>query len=312
MLLKFLLIFAIPFQSLGDNLSTKDFVEEYIGNQDSTKLIKVDLVIIQHLSIEDKDLEEKFTELKEYQYSPYLLEVKNEPTKLIPTPTKITSYQMGVPKIELKGLDQESISNEQNTINNNHLFKPFLYERVPFEKEMLALESNLNRSRDYRVLYYNTWYQPALAKSKSIPIHIESRKKGKKVYGEIHLYKERFFHIDVNLRFAEETNQVKEGNQIPVIDNFQNLYNESQKQERRKGEDNYWMETIFNTVQVNIQNIISYMNEYQPVSEEALIPIKEFYYEDLYEIDKEIKLETDTLNFIDHPYFSVLARVKEL
>jgi len=312
MLLKFLLIFAIPFQSLGDNLSTKDFVEEYIGNQDSTKLIKVDLVIIQHLSIEDKDLEEKFTELKEYQYSPYLLEVKNEPTKLIPTPTKITSYQMGVPKIELKGLDQESISNEQNTINNNHLFKPFLYERVPFEKEMLALESNLNRSRDYRVLYYNTWYQPALAKSKSIPIHIESRKKGKKVYGEIHLYKERFFHLDANLRFAEETNQVKEGNQIPVIDNFQNLYNESQKQERRKGEDNYWMETIFNTVQVNIQNIISYMNEYQPVSEEALIPIKEFYYEDLYEIDKEIKLETDTLNFIDHPYFSVLARVKEL
>ena len=219
---------------------------------------------------------------------------------------------MGVPKIELKGLDQESISNEQNTINSNQIFKPFLYERVPFEKEMLALESNLNRSRDYRVLYYNTWYQPALAKSKSIPIHIESRKKGKKVYGEIHLYKERFFHIDVNLRFAEETNQVKEGNQIPVIDNFQNLYNESQKQERRKGEGNYWMETIFNTVQVNIQNIISYMNEYQPVSEEALIPIKEFYYEDLYEIDKEIKLETDTLNFIDHPYFSILARVKEL
>ena len=76
MLLKFLLIFALPFQSLGDNLSTKDFVEEFIGNQDSTKLIKVDLVIIQHLTIEDKDLEEKFTELKEYQYSPYLLEVK--------------------------------------------------------------------------------------------------------------------------------------------------------------------------------------------------------------------------------------------
>ena len=312
MLLKFLLIFAVPLQSLGDSLSTKDFVEEYIGNQDSTKLIKVDLVIIQHLTIEDRDLEEKFTELKEYQYSPYLLEVKNEPTKLIPTPTKITSYQMGVPKIELKGLDQESISNEQNTIKSNPTFKPFLYERVPFEVEMLALESNLNRSRDYRVLYYNTWYQPALAKSKSIPIHIESRKKGKKVYGEIHLYKERFFHLDTNLRFAEETNQVKEGNQIPVIDNFQNLYNESQKQERRKGEDNYWMETIFNTVQVNIQNIINYMNEYQPISEEALIPVKDFYYEDLYEIDKEIKLETDTLNFIDHPYFSVLARVKEL
>ena len=114
------------------------------------------------------------------------------------------------------------------------------------------------------------------------------------------------------MRFAEETNQVKEGNRIPVIDNFQNLYNESQKQERQKGKDNYWMETIFNTVQVNIQNIINYMNEYQPISEDALIPVKDFYYEDLYEIDKEIKLETDTLNFIDHPYFSVLARVKEL
>ena len=33
MLLKFLLIFALPFQSLGDILSTKDFVEEFIGNK---------------------------------------------------------------------------------------------------------------------------------------------------------------------------------------------------------------------------------------------------------------------------------------
>ena len=143
-------------------------------------------------------------------------------------------------------------------------------------------------------------------------IYIESRKKGKKVYGEIHLYKERFFHLDANLRFAEETNQVKEDYQIPVIDNFQNLYDKSQEQERQKSKNNYWVETIFNTVQVNIQNIVNFMNEYQPISEEELIPVKDFYYQDLYEIDKEIKLETDTLNFIDHPYFSVLARVKEL
>ena len=77
----------------------------------------------------------KFTELKEYQYSPYLLEVKNEPTKLIPTPTKITSYQMGVPKIELKDLDQESISNEQNTIKSNQIFKPFVMKEFLLKKK---------------------------------------------------------------------------------------------------------------------------------------------------------------------------------
>ena len=146
MLLKFLLIFALPLQSLGDSLSTKDFVEEYIGNQDSTKLIKVDLVIIQHLTIEDKDLEEKFTELKEYQYSPYLLGVKNEPTKLIPSPTKITAYQMGVPKIELNGLDQESISSEPNTVNSNQKFKPFrpypIFWWLGYSQKKLSLTNN--------------------------------------------------------------------------------------------------------------------------------------------------------------------------
>ena len=39
--------------------------------------------------------------------------------------------------------------------------------------------------------------------------------------------------------------------------------------------------------------------------------VARFKFVDLYEIDKDVKLEVDELNFIDHPYFSILIKVTE-
>ena len=42
-----------------------------------------------------------------------------------------------------------------------------------------------------------------------------------------------------------------------------------------------------------------------------MLDLPRFKFVDLYEIDKDVKLEVDELNFIDHPYFSILIKVTE-
>ena len=37
-----------------------------------------------------------------------------------------------------------------------------------------------------------------------------------------------------------------------------------------------------------------------------------YKYQDLYEIDKDMKLEPEIFNYVDHPYFSILIRVQEI
>ena len=178
---------------------------------------------------------------------------------------------------------------------------------------MKDIEANLNRSRDYRVVYYNSWYQPALQQEKSIPVFIEAVKKDKKVYGEINIYKERFIHLDSRIRFSQQTNEIVSDKTIPNLINFQELV---EKKERKNNDakvvGNYWMETIFNTVKVNFK----YLENFIMSDGSAISPVRIeepiYMYQDLYEIDKDTKLEAETFNFVDHPYFSILIRVEEI
>ena len=45
---------------------------------------------------------------------------------------------------------------------------------------------------------------------------------------------------------------------------------------------------------------------------EKIIESPNYKYQDLYEIDKDLKLDINKFNVIDHPYFSVLIKVTEL
>ena len=76
-------------------------------------------------------------------------------------------------------------------------------------------------------------------------------------------------------------------------------------------ENSYWVDTIFNTVKVNLGNLSNFIIPNRFI-EPVIIEVKDEYeYEDLYEIKKETKLNQDFFNFIDHPYFSILIRVQE-
>jgi len=287
-----------------------EYVEKYLLDKQKLDHIKVDFFIIQNLSIEDEDLEEKWKELDELELSNHLIKIKTEPTTFVTFPEGKFSDEITLPPLKFKiQPEQQSLSDEVTEVTKPD---PFLYEKIPFQKEMVEIENNLNRSRDYRVIYYNSWYQPVFKENETIPIFIDAQKKDKKVHGEIKIYKERFIHLVSKLRFSQKTEEIDNSSRTQEIKTFQSLIKDKNNTES-KGflNDNYWVETIFNSVKVNLKYIGDFVYSYNEINSEEIMELPRFKFVDLYEIDKDVKLEVDELNFIDHPYFSILIKVTE-
>ena len=299
--------------SISQNLYSVDFdeyLEKYLVDKQKHDHIKVDLFIIQNLLIKEEDLDEKWKELDELELSNYLINIKNEPTTFVTFPKEKLFDDITLPLIEINAQsEQQSLSDEVAQVTKPD---PFLYEKIPFQKEMTEIEKNLNRSRDYRVIYYNSWYQPIFRENETIPIFIEAQKKDKKVYGEIKIYKKRFVHLVSKLRFSQKTDEIDNSSRSQEIETFQTLIKDK-NETKNNGflNDNYWIETIFNSVKINLEYIGNFVYSNNEINSEEIIELPRFKYEDLYEIDKDVKLKVDELNFIDHPYFSILIKVTE-
>lgn len=304
---------AIIVLFIAESLYSVDFneyLEKYLVDKQKLDHIKVDFFIIQNLSIEDEDLEEKWKELDELELSNHLIKIKTEPTTFVTFPEGKFSDEITLPPLKFKiQPEQQSLSDEVTEVTKPD---PFLYEKIPFQKEMVEIENNLNRSRDYRVIYYNSWYQPVFKENETIPIFIDAQKKDKKVHGEIKIYKERFIHLVSRLRFSQKTEEIDNSSRTQEIKTFQSLIKDKNNSES-KGflNDNYWVETIFNSVKVNLKYIGDFVYSYNEINSEEIMELPRFKFIDLYEIDKDVKLEVDELNFIDHPYFSILIKVTE-
>ena len=304
---------AIIVLFIAESLYSVDFneyLEKYLVDKQKLDHIKVDFFIIQNLSIEDEDLEEKWKELDELELSNHLIKIKTEPTTFVTFPEEKFSDEITLPPLKFNiQPEQQSLSDKVVEVTKPD---PFLYEKIPFQKEMVEIENNLNRSRDYRVIYYNSWYQPVFKENETIPIFIDAQKKDKKVHGEIKIYKERFIHLVSKLRFSQKTEEIDNSSRTQEIKTFQSLIKDKNEKES-KGflNDNYWVETIFNSVKVNLKYIGDFVYSYNEINSEEIIELPRFKFVDLYEIDKDVKLEVDELNFIDHPYFSILIKVTE-
>ena len=304
---------AIIVLFIAESLNSVDFneyLEKYLVDKQKLDHIKVDFFIIQNLSIEDEDLEEKWKELDELELSNHLIKIKTEPTTFVTFPEGKFSDEITLPLLKFKiQPEQQSLSDEVAEVTKPD---PFLFDKIPFQKEMVEIENNLNRSRDYRVIYYNSWYQPVFKENETIPIFIDAQKKDKKVHGEIKIYKERFIHLVSKLRFSQKTEEIDNSSRTQEIKTFQSLIKDKNEKES-KGflNDNYWVETIFNSVKVNLKYIGDFVYSYNEINSEEIMELPTFKFVDLYEIDKDGKLEGDELNFIDHPYFSILIKVTE-
>lgn len=302
--------FLLLSQTLISSITSNEYINHYIDHSDKNSLLKIDFFVIQNLSIEDDDLKEEWKNLDSFLFSKDLINIKEEPTKLVSSPTylNVENNFFTANNIEIIQSTQE-----EKTVSKDIKIEPLLYERVPFQNEMKEIQNNLNRSRDYRVLYYNSWYQPAFNKDKSIPIAIESFKKDKRLYGEIVIYKERFIHIAGRLRLGQKSEENYVINVVPNTFDFQSLLEEmSYSEESKPSEDDYWIETIFNKVSLGLLDLSYEIPKEDKIYIDELIDKPVYFYRDLYEIDKEIKIEAGEFNFIDHPYFSVLIKVEEI
>ena len=177
MFLKFSVFLFFISQFVNSEITSNDYLNHYLENKGNTKLLKVDFVVIQNLNIDKTDLKEKWEDLDAFNFSEELIALKEEPTKLVSLPSKYINDKSVFHFIEAGKKE----NTEKVVESKTQRIKPFLYERIPFEKEMQKIEKNLNRSRDYRVLYYNSWFQPAFNKNKTIPIAINQIKKSNKV-----------------------------------------------------------------------------------------------------------------------------------
>ena len=111
-------------------------------------------------------------------------------------------------------------------------------------------------------------------------------------------------HLNSNIRLAEKTEVLVNEKVKPDLSNFQTLLNLSSSEEDKIIDENsYWVDTIFNTVKVNLGNLSNFIIPNRFI-EPVIVEVKDEYeYKDLYEIKKETKLNQDFFNFIDHPYF---------
>ena len=308
MLLKLYALFFVILQNIY-SITSDEYLKNYLSNKDNN-LIKIDFLIIQHLSIDKVDLKEEWKELPVLSLSNEMLFIKDKPTTLVSLPDTKISNHLSIPKLNIT-LDDKKRDQENTKPGNKP--EPFLFERIPFMKEIIKIEDNLNRSKDYRVLYYNSWYQPALNKHMTIPIFIEAFKQEKKVYGEIKIYKERFIHLDAKLRFSKKTNDLEESSKSLKLQNFQTLLDANKETNvNESSNQDYWVDTIFNTVRLNFKYIEELIYSEEEVIAEEIIESPNYKYQDLYEIDKDLKLDINKFNVIDHPYFSVLIKVTEL
>ena len=62
--------------------SSEEYIQHFL-NQDQPDLLKIDFLVVQHLMIEEVDLNEKWRNLEQFNFSEELIELKEQPTTLV-------------------------------------------------------------------------------------------------------------------------------------------------------------------------------------------------------------------------------------
>jgi len=309
-----LLILSFPIYAV---VPPNDFVESYINEGQYGEVYKIDLLIFKNEFIEEVDLKEKWKTLEPLDLSKELFMIKDQPTLLVEKPVFKEKNQNDLISLKIENLINENINEEEKITKEIPIQVRFnLFERILYEKEFEEVKKKLDKNKEYDVLHSISWYQPLVEKEKSTFIFIENSKDQIKTYGEVLIYKDRYLHFDAKIRLSEKTDSPSyESVGIKII-NFNDLLKEKSKEEEKEISNNsYWMETIFNNVRVNMGDFSNWILKSETKdltldlsSQESLA----FKYNDLYEINQEIKIEENKYHFIDHPYFGIVVRISAL
>ena len=298
-------------------VTPNDFIDSYINEGEYREVYKIDLLIFKNEFIEDVDLKEKWKTLEPLDLNQELFIIKDQPTLLVEKPVFKEKNQNNLISLNIENLIEEVTESEEERTKEKPIRVRFnLFERILYEKEFEEIKKKLDKNKEYKILHSISWYQPLVEKDKSAFIFIENFKDQMKTYGEILIYKDRYLHFEAKLRLSEKTDSLSSESVAIKTINFNDLLNErSKKEEKEVPNNNYWMETIFNNVRVNIGDLSKWILNSEINDSPLDLNTQEsstFKYIDLYEINQEIKIEENKYHFIDHPHFGIIVRISAL
>ena len=282
-------------------------------NSETTPVYRIDFIVLKHLEIEEKDKEEMWPILKNFEFNDHLIELSPNPELLVEVPL----LSANVTK-ELDNLNYQIVLKENSSIENEEEEEIKIdtelpvrfYEKIILRSPVNEVVKKLKLSRGYRVLFESSWYQPVFSRSYSRPVYIEATDNKDKIYGQLNIYKDRYLHSEITLRFSNLTN--KENIQVKVKPiNFNSILEDITKSETIPNDDgSYWMDTILSQIKIRSR----YFNENNINLDRIKLvkkPIanKKVYFEDLYELKEERKMQEEEFYYVDHPYFGVLIRI---
>ena len=172
--------------------------------------------------------------------------------------------------ISQSNLEEESIEDEVRMSENQVFFQ----NDSGADFAMEEIVQTLKRSRNYRVIDQNSWFQEIIDQSLASAVLIKTEiDNGDIVVGEIKAYKKRFLHLDTNLYFAKESIDPSSFEKKVIL-----------KEQIKKGE--------FVIDEINL-----FENE---------------KLEFLYQINHSRKVRSKELHYVDHPKFGVIFQISPI
>ena len=268
----FLLIISLSLLSVEQKQIDFDFLndDEY----------RIDIIFIKYLK--DENLKEIFKEpsvnfekfflvLDEFQY-PSL--------DIIPTNFKILDENESIDIPFIKKETQRKII-QKNIITREREFPRKIFQLDKRDDNLMKeFKDLIRRSRYFRFIGEQSWYQPIPTKDNSFEIFIDSNiERGSRIYGFIRPYKGRYLHSDVEIFLAE---QIQE-NENSIVKNLDEniltpegfLFSEKEQSFQKK----------------NLTNL----------HDEDLVP--------MFQLKESRRLKSGEINYFDHPKFGLLLLI---
>jgi hypothetical protein len=144
-------------------------------------------------------------------------------------------------------------------------------------------------------------------------VYIEAFDKKNKIYGELKIYKDKYLHSEIIIRFSNQTDQLVVKKDIKTRNFNEILESLYPKDELAAQNDKYWIKTILSQIKIRFESLKKDNSNLQVIKiNNDNEPIKTDLYEDLFELREERKIEENEFHYIDHPYFGVLVRISSL
>lgn len=241
---------------------------------------RIDIIFIKYLK--DEDLKENFQNplvnfdrffvaLDEFQY-PNL--------DIVPTNFEIPKENQS---IDIPFIKKET---KKKTVEKNIITRKREFPRQIFQIDkrddnlMKEFKDLIRRSRYFRFIGEQSWYQPIPSKDNSFEIFIDSSiERGSRIFGFLRPYKGRYLHTDIDIFLAEQTQE----DEILIIEESDNT---------NLNIEGY----LFNNTGQELQK-----KSLPNLQEEELIPI--------FQLKESRRIRSGEINYFDHPKFGLLILI---